>query len=171
MEALDVVVRYSDVKIDMAAEGSIGSRAFQLESDGSFLRSKVRVTGVCGPDSFMLEGRTKNFVNRNFSVTGQWAGSPLELKCRVRGSRYLIEGTVDSESIRIEVQRWLGGELKTVESDTSKICLSFSDTFDPVLEGTVERFIDGAVFAAFLPCLLRNQHGSIDPFSGAKAGS
>ena len=166
MEALRVDIRYGKQKADMTAEGTIGTRVFQLKSDGSWLGSHVRVEGILGTDEFMLEGQTKNLINRNFKVAGHWAGTPLALQFRVDGSQYSLDGTADEERIEMAMRRGLRGEVRTIAPPGSMNDLRFSVAFDSVLEGTVGTYLFGGVFAAFLPCLLRNQHGSISPFAG-----
>lgn len=66
-------IQFSEPKVDMTASGVVGSQPFSLESDSSFLRSKIKVAGCLGTQSFVLEGKTKNLVNRNFKVAGSWA--------------------------------------------------------------------------------------------------
>ncbi len=167
MEALPVQIRFSDPDRDMVGSGSIGSQRFQLKSQGPKIGSKITVAGMAGDREFTLEGRTKNLITRDFDLNGSWAGLTFELNIEVDGPRYRIQGEVDGETIRLVATHSRDGELRA-NATTPSTDLRFHDSnFDWALEGTVERFIDAAIYAAILPCLLRSQEGTIDGFSMA----
>lgn len=159
-ELLMVNIGYSAPGVDMTAQGVIGGREFRLESDGSAIRSRVEVKGVLGRQLFALAGRTKNLRDRDFSVQGSWDGTRLELNLVAKGRSYVVEGSVGEDPIAYSIRRSVPSGL-LIEAD-GLVGLGFRSQFEPVLQGKTEQFRPAGIIAAFLPCLLRSLHGSID---------
>ena len=162
METLDLLIRYSKPGVNMAAEGHIGSRPFALESKGYFIRSNLRVTGSLGAEEFLIKGRTKNLINRDFRVAGHWASSPLKLALRGSGRRLSVTGHLGDTPLDFALRFSAGAGLDIALSEDWITDLTFGSGGLADLVGKVPQYQPAGIVAAFLPCLLRNLHGSIN---------